>query len=331
MTTDFRALCAELMEALDEAAPGINQFRDLRDRADAALADGPAVPAPTVMEIIKLSEEIEASGLGQVDFARAILARWGNPAPAPPADGEVAELVAEIRHFLAGYQKIRGLDPEHIYSIHRGDKMEAHITVSRLTRAAELLQRQATAYAICERERLHQSTRAADLEVERQAVPVPVPVSERLPGPEDCDAEGRCWAGTNASVDTSGDRDIDLPPSWELREVCAQDDVWLPANALPLPEVGVSERLPASEWHPVILRAAELLQRQVAWQPIDTAPRDGTEILARDIYAIKIVSWVKPRFDMGIAGEWHNREGQTMFPAWWQPLPDHPELPEVIE
>lgn len=77
-----------------------------------------------------------------VDLARAVLARWGNPAPAPPADGEVAELVAEIRHFLAGYQQMRGLDPEHIYSIHRGDKMEAHITVSRLTRAAELLERQ---------------------------------------------------------------------------------------------------------------------------------------------------------------------------------------------
>lgn len=41
-----------------------------------------------------------------------------------------------------------------------------------------------------------------------------------------------------AQMDTSGDRDIDLPPSWELREVCAQDDVWLPARALPLPEGG---------------------------------------------------------------------------------------------
>lgn len=76
-------------------------------------------------------------------------------------------------------------------------------------------------------------TRAADLLEQRH--PTPVPVSERLPGAGDCDEEGRCWAGTRKSVDTSGDRDIDLPPSWELREVCAQDDVWLPATALPLP------------------------------------------------------------------------------------------------
>ena len=82
---------------------------------------------------------------------------------------------------------------------------------------------------------------AADL-LERQQL-VPVAVSERLPAmvtdglrvAGDCDEQGRCWAGTRASVDTSGDRDIDLPPSWELREVCAQDDVWLPAHALPVP------------------------------------------------------------------------------------------------
>jgi hypothetical protein len=64
----------------------------------------------------------------------------------------------------------------------------------------------------------------------------PIPVSERLPEAEDCDEEGRCWAGTKAMMDTSGDRDVDLPPSWELREVCPQDDGWLPAHALPLPK-----------------------------------------------------------------------------------------------
>lgn len=62
-------------------------------------------------------------------------------APPAPLEGEVGELVAEIRHFLAGYRKMRGLDPEYVYSIHRGDAMEAHIRVSRLSRAAELLQR----------------------------------------------------------------------------------------------------------------------------------------------------------------------------------------------
>jgi hypothetical protein len=29
------------------------------------------------MELVELSDEIEEQGLGQIDFARAVLARWG--------------------------------------------------------------------------------------------------------------------------------------------------------------------------------------------------------------------------------------------------------------
>ena len=65
----------------------------------------------------------------------------------------------------------------------------------------------------------------------------------------------------------------------------------------------------------------------MSWQPMNTAPRDGTEILASDYDAIEIVSWVGPRFDVRITGEWTNREGEAMYPAWWQPLPDHLSLP----
>lgn len=128
--------------------------------------------------------------------ARAIQ-RDRNARPTPPAEGEVAELAAKLRR-LAPHNPLGTADPT-------------------ITRAAELLQQQ------------H---------------PTPVPVSERLPAmvtdglrvAGDCDEQGRCWAGTRAFVDTSGDRDIDYPPSWELREVRAQDDVWLPAHALPLPQ-----------------------------------------------------------------------------------------------
>ena len=115
--------------------------------------------------------------------ARAVLARWGRPAPAPPADGEAAKLVAWLRR----------IGP-------CNDEKSAN-----LLRAAELLQRQAL---------------------------VPVAVSERLPGPEDCDAEGRCWWLT--------------PQSWPCLYLMKPDSVisaavathWLPAHALPLPEVG---------------------------------------------------------------------------------------------
>ena len=42
----------------------------------------------------------------------------------------------------------------------------------------------------------------------------PIPVSERLPGPEDLDPNGRCWVYQNEKSTTH----------------------WLPANALPFPE-----------------------------------------------------------------------------------------------
>jgi hypothetical protein len=75
----------------------------------------------------------------------------------------------------------------------------------------------------------------------------PVPVSERLPGPEDCDAEGRCWLLTVE----------DEYPQWRLHSIqgaqpggamiwvpvdsdgamvdCFYTSHWLPHWALPVP------------------------------------------------------------------------------------------------
>jgi hypothetical protein len=59
----------------------------------------------------------------------------------------------------------------------------------------------------------------------------PVPVSERLPGPEDCDAEGRCWWWI---VDQPGEF-----PHWIYAPIEAQSwagySAWLPHHALPVP------------------------------------------------------------------------------------------------
>jgi thiamine biosynthesis lipoprotein ApbE len=85
MTTDFRALCAELLDEV-VARPFIPDS-ELISRARAALAE-PEPEGPTVMEIIELADEIEAAELGQVDLVRAALARWGHQ-PAPLPAGEV--------------------------------------------------------------------------------------------------------------------------------------------------------------------------------------------------------------------------------------------------
>ena len=78
--------------------------------------------------------------------------------------------------------------------------------------------------------------------------PQPVAVSERLPGPEDCDEQGRCWLLTVE----------DEYPQWRLHSIegaqpggamiwvpvdsspgvmvdCFYTSHWLPANALPTP------------------------------------------------------------------------------------------------
>ena len=59
----------------------------------------------------------------------------------------------------------------------------------------------------------------------------PVPASERLPGPEDCDTEGRCWW-------FRGDSPI-LNAYWDLSKGDSADPVpptaWLPHHALPVP------------------------------------------------------------------------------------------------
>jgi hypothetical protein len=57
----------------------------------------------------------------------------------------------------------------------------------------------------------------------------PIPLSERLPGAEDCDAEGRCWFSSCLNADgrwNLEDRTSGLNARWYSH--------WLPAHDLPL-------------------------------------------------------------------------------------------------
>jgi hypothetical protein len=60
----------------------------------------------------------------------------------------------------------------------------------------------------------------------------PVPVSERLPGPEDCDAEGRCWLCTPSSYV--------MVANWvyeKAEQLRSWNTHWAPHWALPVPGV----------------------------------------------------------------------------------------------
>lgn len=67
----------------------------------------------------------------------------------------------------------------------------------------------------------------------------------------------------------------------------------------------------------------------MTWQSIDTAPRDGTTILGWDGQGMAVVRWSAGCLEAwqlavcgtyAIDGDWD--------PTHWQPLPDHPPLPE---
>ena len=159
------------------------------------------------------------------DTFRALCAELAQP----PADGEVGELVAWLRAFANGER-------------HEGRPA----TAQSLARAADLLERLASPACLVidpgyEAVAARMTTRIAG-HGRVEAMPayaqliepaertVPVAVSERLPGAEDCDEQGRCWMF---------DDQLELP-SWTLIRVqgegLAPDMYWLPANALSTPQ-----------------------------------------------------------------------------------------------
>jgi hypothetical protein len=174
MTTDYRALCAELLNRLNglyeeiiDAGVGCipDEAQDLMNRAWEAMAQ-PEPEGPTKAELRQIFDDQsgfinDEQVMWWSDFqhaARTVLARWETPN------------LAEIRRSM-------------------GD------------------------------------------------APQPIPVSERLPGPGDCNTDGEVWAWRR--FDPEGD--IDNGDHWCLafHEWLEDEDCgfthWLPAHALPVP------------------------------------------------------------------------------------------------
>ncbi len=61
------------------------------------------------------------------------------------------------------------------------------------------------------------------------------------------------------------------------------------------------------------------LRAKLAWQPIETAPKDGTEILGCWLPSLVcgVVSW-------GF-GEWAEADERVRAPTHWMPLPEPPD------
>lgn len=230
MADTFRAMCAELVRRWDAA----NGDHDLLDVADAMDRTRTllAQPEPEGLTEIALQMLGTIEGMGLVipeitDTIRKALEQ-GHPTPQPPADGEVGELVEALKGIA--YWRRHGTiggPPPAPFDIRQAD---------RLDRAADLLERLASPCYVLDADTGAIASLEAAGPGRFEALPVlvpaaqPVAVSERLPGSDDCDEQGRCWVF---------DDQLGLP-SWTLirvqGEILALDMYWLPANALPLPQ-----------------------------------------------------------------------------------------------
>jgi len=56
----------------------------------------------------------------------------------------------------------------------------------------------------------------------------------------------------------------------------------------------------------------------VAWQPIETAPKDGTPVLVADGSWVGVLAWDR------YANGWVNDEMDSASPTHWRPLPKPP-------
>jgi hypothetical protein len=255
LMTDFRALCARMADELDHYRQLLMDDRRethaLAAEARAALAQPePQGPMPEVDDILRLAAIIRRvdgnHDKGAAALAEAILShpdsRWQHAKPEPQADGEVAELVAWLR-----------------YNADYALQKAATATFKRFHLAADLLECLAqpepqgptdaeldefaiywwgsetderSVSDVIECGSMAAFARAVLARWGRPAIE-PVTVSERLPRPEDCDAEGRCWW---FSPPACGPHTI--RPCWTFdSETLEGDTHWLPRWALPVPGV----------------------------------------------------------------------------------------------
>lgn len=74
-------------------------------------------------------------------------------------------------------------------------------------------------------------------------------------------------------------------------------------------------------WHEAEAEITRLREAQ-GWQPIETAPKDGTPVLAWDEGAVCIVTWVSG--DSVDPDGWYDVQRLDPAPTHWQPLPPAP-------
>jgi hypothetical protein len=213
---DYKALCAELLDALENAI-GVIYGED---------------------------------GTKHISTADAVItkadAALAQPEPEGPSDGEILSLM--VKHNVAYLRDSKYDGPRYLRSrteerqvfevVRESLALYASPTIEPVGVTDEEIEREALKNADSDDEyRAFKS--GAFFVQERISRPTieDVPVAERLPGPEDCDAMGRCWWFTPRDGNPAPFRSAD----WSLYAGWRQKFThWLPRHTLPVPgaEVG---------------------------------------------------------------------------------------------
>ena len=226
MSNPYRALCAELIEAVlsdDSHIDCVQIARRARALLDQPVVEGPK-PVVDYSRVPEIATEAQIRSAAQYlvkkrncdgDLIPAIeyaIARWGCPAPQPapvaPTDEELMELMPQqMRDDLAA--AARALTGDMPWP----DNPKATVAMR------IILNRHAVDHVRAALAKWGRHPESPDSSTQ------PIPLSERLPGPEDCLDEGWAWF-FNQRI---GWRQAVLPVSPGYTH-------WLPANALPTPE-----------------------------------------------------------------------------------------------
>jgi len=183
---NWRGLCEELFAAFNTYA--VDQaHHDLLWRARALLAQAePEVRGPSDEELLRLAREWD-SGYENIefvefipDFARAVLARWGRPAPAP-VEAEVGLTDEELWEMYQGAGTFSPIEFAHaaIAADRARYGRPAPVPAGEVAELVARLRDRQTVPLLEERDR------AAALLEQRHPAPVPVAVSVEREGAND--------------------------------------------------------------------------------------------------------------------------------------------------
>jgi hypothetical protein len=229
--TDFRALCAELTDRLQHAITSANadsyygENRDAVDRARAALAQ----PEPEATHDLSDAAPLlwllwnhlgSSSSVGQPIRQYLGMGRFESMSDAQiGAANQYRALLPESSRAALAQPEPEGVGVTDFEE----ELMAAWDKAIWLPRTGRLAEYRAWLAHVL----------ALVWAVGRRPAIKPVPVSERLPGPEDCDAEGRCWYFFVDSV-VGG-------CGWQMfndeeKELLTPSHFWLPHHVLPVPQ-----------------------------------------------------------------------------------------------